>query len=86
MEEQTADLGRRLTRYYGDGVQVEYIDVFSLRMEEFPGVQRAIDRLNAPLPITAFNGEPRIAGGISIEKISKELEERGLTLLEQPAE
>jgi len=82
MEEQTADLGRRLVRYYGDGVGVEYIDVISLRMEEFPWVQRAIDRLNLPLPIVAFNGEPRIAGGLPIEKISKELEERGITPLE----
>ena len=86
MEEQTVDLGRRLVRYYGDGVGLEYIDVFSLRMGEFPWVQRAIDRLNIPLPIVAFNGEPRIAGGISIEKISQELEKRGLVPLEAPPE
>ena len=75
-------MGQRITRYYGDGVGVEYIDVFSLRMEEFPWVQRAIDRLNIPLPIVAFNGEPRIAGGLPIDKISQELEKRGIVPLE----
>jgi len=82
MEQQTADLGRRLARYYGDSVSVEYIDVFSVRMEDLPWVQRAIDRLSIPLPIVAFNGEPRIAGGLPIEKISTELEKRGIVPLE----
>lgn len=84
MEEQAADLGRRLARYYGDGVEVEYVDVFSTRMHEFPLAQRAVFALSVSLPVIAFDGQPRIAGGISIEMISSELEKRGLAALEEP--
>jgi len=86
MEEQTADLGRRLAHYYGDGVGVEYVDVLSPRMAEFPLAQRAVFMMNASLPVIAFDGRPRIAGGISIGMISEELEKRGLQPVEQPAE
>jgi len=85
MEEQTADLGRSLARYYGDGVAVEYIDVFSPRMADFPLAQRAVFTMNVNLPVIAFDGQPRIAGGISIEMISEELEKRGLTAVAQAA-
>jgi hypothetical protein len=78
IEEQAADLEGRLACYYGDGVQVEYVDVFSPRMEDFPMAQRAVFAMNVPLPVIAFDGQPRIAGGISIEMISEELEKRGL--------
>ena len=64
----------------------EYVDIFSLRMEQFPAVRQVIDMMNVPLPVIGFNGEARIAGGISIEMISEELEKRGLTPLEQSAE
>jgi hypothetical protein len=79
MEEQAADLAGRLARYYGNGVRVEYIDVFSPRMGQFPLAQRAVFALGFELPIVAFDGQPRIAGGISIEMISEELEKRGIT-------
>lgn len=42
--------------------------------------QRAIFAMNVPLPVIAFDGEPKIAGGISMEMISEELEKRGLTI------
>jgi hypothetical protein len=62
---------------------VEYVDVFSPRMEEFPLAQRVVFMMNAPLPVIAFDGQPRIAGGISVEMISQELEKRGLMPLEE---
>ena len=86
MEEQAADLGQRLARYYGDDVAVQYVDVFSRRMGEFPSVLRVVNRGNVPLPVIAFNGEAKFAGGISVEMISEELEKRGLTPMEQPAD
>lgn len=86
MEEQAADLGQRLARYYGTDVAVEYVDVFSRRMGEFPSVLRVVSRGNVPLPVIGFNGEARFAGGISVETISEELEKRGLVPLEEPAE
>jgi hypothetical protein len=82
MEEQATDLGRRLARCYGDGTGVEYIDVFSPRMQEFPLAHRAVSMMNLSLPIIAFDGQPRIAGGISIEMISEELEKRGVVPVE----
>ena len=86
MEEQTADLGRGLARYYGGGVAVEFVDVFSPRMEEFQLARRAVFTMNVQLPVIAFNGQPRIAGGISMELISEELVKRGLMPLDEPLE
>ena len=54
---------------------MEYIDIFSTRMDEFPLAQRAVFAMHVPLPVVAFDGQPRIAGGLSIELISSELEE-----------
>lgn len=86
MEEQTADLGQRLARYYGGSVAVEYVDFFSRRMGEFPSVLRVVSRGNVPLPVVGFDGEAKFAGGISMEMISEELEKRGLVPLREPAE
>ena len=86
MEEQAADLGQSLAGYFGSGVSVEYVDVFSERMEDFPSVLRVVDRGNVPLPVIGFNGEAKFAGGISMDMISEELEKRGLAPLEEPAE
>jgi len=85
MEEQTAELGQWLARTYGESVAAEYVDIFSLRMEQFPAVRMVIDRMNAPLPVIGFDGEARIAGGISMEMIAKELEKRGVLPREAPA-
>jgi hypothetical protein len=82
MEEQTADLGRRLARYYGDSVRVEYVDVLSSRLDEFPVARRLVYMNNVSLPIIAFDGQPRIVGGISIAMICEELEKRGVVPLE----
>jgi hypothetical protein len=47
-------------------------------MQEFPLAQRAIFGMGVSLPVVAFGGQPRIAGGLSIEMISAELEKRGI--------
>ncbi len=83
MEEQTAELGRKLARFYGDGVAVEYVEVLSPRMDEFPYVQRLVFSMNVALPVIAFDGQARIAGGISLPMITEELEKRGVALLDQ---
>jgi hypothetical protein len=74
------ELEGKLARYYGNSVKVEYVDVFSPRIDDFPMARRAVFAMNVPLPVIAFDGEPKIAGGISIEMISEELEKRGLTI------
>lgn len=73
MEEQAADLGRRLARYYGHGTDVEYIDVFSPRMEEFPLAHRAVFMMNVNLPVIAFDGQPRIAGGMQRADLTRQI-------------
>lgn len=85
IREQAEDLGRRLARYYGSGVSVEYVDVYSTRMEEFPAVLRVVGRGSVPLPIIGFDGKAKFAGGISIEMISETLEKMGLVPLEEPS-
>ena len=63
---------------------MEYVDVFSERMEEFPSVLRVVDRGNVPLPVIGFDGMARFAGGISVEMIGQELKKMGLVPLTEP--
>ena len=84
MKEQAADLGRRLANYYGSAVVVEYVDVFSPQVSEHPVALRFLQRQNVPLPLICVNGQPKFAGGISIGRISEELENLGVTPLDEP--
>mgnify|MGYP005853230685 CR=1 FL=1 len=79
MPEQVADLGRRLAKHYGDGVEVEYIDIFSPRVYDHREAVRLLARGNVRLPLTCVNGKPRFVGGLSLEMISAEVERVGLT-------
>ncbi len=83
LEEQVADLGRKLAAHYGDAVTVEYVDIFSPELADHPAVFELLSSRNLPLPLIAINGEPRFAGGISLEGISEALEADGLV---KPAE
>ncbi len=78
LEEQAADLGRKLTEYYGDAVVVEYVDIFSPEMAEHKDAFELLSTRNIPLPLVAINDEPRFAGGISLEVVSEALESDGL--------
>ncbi len=49
-------------------------------MGDFPLAERAIFAMGVRLPVVAFDGQPKIAGGISLQMISEELEKRGPTL------
>lgn len=70
-----------LKKSFGDQIEVRYIDIFmSSEIESYPEVLSAVMAGQAPLPITCVNGEPKIAGGISIPMILKELESLGLKL------
>lgn len=57
---------------------VEYVDVFSPEMSAHQAALEVLTRQNVPLPLISINGEPRFAGGISIELISDDLERQGL--------
>ncbi len=71
-------MGRRLAGYYGEAVAVEHVDLYGPEMPQYPAVLRLLLRGGVQLPVICFNGEPRLAGGISLEMISVELEGFGL--------
>jgi len=77
-EQEAAELGTRLAKYYGDAVQVQYVDVFSPQMREHPSVLRILNMGSYPLPFVAVGGKPKFAGRISVEAISEELEQAGI--------
>ncbi len=51
-------------------------------MSEYPDVLLLVQQRNLPLPVISFNGKPKFAGGISVERISEELERLGVPPLE----
>lgn len=70
-----------LKKSFGDRIEVRYIDVYmSPEIDSYPQVLGAIMTGQAPLPLTCIDGEPKMAGGISIPMILKELESLGLKL------
>lgn len=79
MEEETAALREQLAGRYGSAVTVEYLDVYSGALQEYPEVYRLLTEGNVPLPVISMNGEPTFAGGISQEMIEEELKNLGLT-------
>jgi hypothetical protein len=79
MEDQTAELALELNKAYGDAVQVEYVDIFSSAMSAHQQELRLIMNGNVEVPLISINGEPKFAGGISLEMIDEELRGLGLS-------
>lgn len=68
-----------LRKRFGDQVEVRYIDIFmSSEIYSYPEVLSAVMAGQAPLPVTCVNGKPKVAGGIALAMILKELEALGL--------
>ncbi len=79
MADQAAAVETELKRSFGDQIEVRYIDIFmSAEINSYPNVIAAVMAGQAPLPITCIDGQPKIAGGISVPMIKKELESLGL--------
>ncbi|MFZ3062793.1 MAG: hypothetical protein WA148_03495 [Actinomycetota bacterium] len=79
MADQAAAVETELKKSFGDQVEVRYIDIFmSSEIDSYPDVITAVMAGQAPLPITCIDGEPKIAGGISLPMVLKELESLGL--------
>ncbi|MHB0871190.1 MAG: hypothetical protein ACYC66_06675 [Chloroflexota bacterium] len=47
-------------------------------MSEYPNVLMLVNQRGLTLPIVGFNGKPKFAGGLSMERISEELERLGV--------
>lgn len=83
MEEQVKDLGTTISRYYGDQVQVEYVDVFGTAMSGYPDIIRLMAQRGLFLPLVTINGEPRFVGGLPLDEITRELEALGVAPLSE---
>ncbi|MDA8216838.1 MAG: hypothetical protein M0Z94_04390 [Dehalococcoidales bacterium] len=72
------ELGSR----YGEGVTVEYVDIFSpVMFESHLDVLRLISTRGLALPLVSIAGRPRFAGGISTPMICKLLDKMGAQLV-----
>ncbi|MBO8168160.1 MAG: hypothetical protein H0Z35_03105 [Thermoanaerobacteraceae bacterium] len=61
-----------------DNVEITYIDISDPEVKDYPKVQPHIKHPGTPLPIVAFNGEPKWAGSISFHHIIQELQRLGV--------
>ncbi len=59
-----------LDKFGEDPLSLEFIDTGGVDMGRFPEVEKVI-RAGYSFPITLINGAPRLAGGISLDSISK---------------
>jgi len=79
MRDQVEAVASILKQKFGEQIEVEYIDAFSPPDgETIQQVMLMVMSGRAALPITIIDGEPKIAGGISIPMIEKELESLGV--------
>ncbi|MHB1132906.1 MAG: hypothetical protein ACYC4L_11015 [Chloroflexota bacterium] len=62
---------------FGGGVDVQYIDVFSVDLSQYDAVMRVVARGDVPLPIISIDGKPRFAGGVSSQVVGDALEQMG---------
>lgn len=73
-----ATLGQRLERRFGQMVSTEFVELFSPRSFEFPGVLARIEA-GGPLPLVTIGDDVITEGGkLSEPLIARALVERGL--------
>jgi hypothetical protein len=74
----TAGLGERMRRRFGDGVAVEYVELFSPRSFDFPAVLARVEA-GAALPLVTVGDDVISEGGkLSDPRIGRALAERGV--------
>lgn len=71
-EEMANKLAEDLREAFGSKVQVRYVDVDVVGLENYPVMFRVL-QMGHPYPITLINGEPRYAGGIMIAEIKQDI-------------
>jgi len=73
-EDSAADLARELKESHGERVEVKYIDTSSEGLDNYTQVLKLV-QMGYSFPFIFIQGEPRMAGGIDIEKIKSLLDE-----------
>lgn len=62
-----------LRQQYGDLVDVRYVDIGQVGLDGYPKVKNVL-AVGYRFPITVINGEPRLAGGVSLNKMKEIVE------------
>lgn len=70
--EEIAFVTEHLKRKYGDGVEVEYIDL--ARSEAPPEIIDRVRTYNLPLPVVAINGVLKLSGCVEYRAIMEAIE------------
>ena len=73
-----ADLTTKMTdelkQVYGDKVEVKYVDVDLVGLDNYPVMQQVL-QMGYPYPVTLINGQPKFAGGIMTTEVKQLIEE-----------
>ncbi len=73
-----ADLTTKMTdelkQVYGDKVEVKYVDVDQVGLDNYP-VMKQVLQMGYPYPVTLINGQPKFAGGIMTTEVKQLIEE-----------
>lgn len=77
-EEISRYFGRLVQKYFGDRVQVEYMDVAGPGVQRFAGLEQIAARRVDPLPCVAINGELKWPGNLTWPYIVAELASLGV--------
>ncbi len=63
-----------LKKVYGDKVEVKYVDVDKVGLDNYP-VMNQVLQMGYPYPVTLINGQPKFAGGIMVNEVKELIEE-----------
>ncbi|NLV21503.1 MAG: hypothetical protein GXY49_05905 [Syntrophomonadaceae bacterium] len=68
------EMTTELNRQFGDQVEVKYVDVDKVGLDNYPIMNRVL-QMGYPYPITLINGEPKFAGGIMTSEVKQSIDE-----------
>jgi len=71
MKEESEDLGNSLKGKFGEALKFSYVDIQGRDMKKYPEIAAILNQVR--LPLTVINGEPRFHGGLSMNRIEKEV-------------
>lgn len=67
MKDEAEELGQAFKEKYGDKVEVNFVDVSTDQINNYPKIMEILNRVR--LPLTVINGEPRFHGGLATDVI-----------------
>jgi len=70
----TVQMTNELKKAYGEKVEVKYIDVDQVGIENYP-IMNQVLKMGYPYPVTLINGQPKFAGGIMTPEVKQVIDE-----------